>query len=693
MHSRFKAGVAWTIIGITVVGAQADDSTLKLQKQGDSYRVQILEGGNVSMTSPAEGLWSIAMDWQDGWPSAWMHGKATELETVSNWTILKGQVQTPAGHWLVRDAYQQVGKLVKCVRRFTWQGKQTAKRVTLSARFLCSGRGKRVLMPGIMYYGNPSGARSGRVPVYTGAVGELLICEEHRFPMPYASIEWANGDRLHGAALHSIPCPVPGAHREDQWWSLGVTAFKDGTEFALLSGPCAMNGKRSLIKGGQRDFVTYDHAYMNVKPGTVIEKTFYLEAYPVRREGAGFQQPTRSSLALFRPWSVEEMPSFSQIMQGKYGYAKSRWHESAEIAGFGKFANRPFFVFGWCGQAAACGYAFQVLSDELGGREALRMAKQSLDFICTNARFYDKGFYTWYDYENSQWVKGRRPEWLSQGQGMYNVANAIRVARKKGIACDTWEKFLKRACDLHAQRILSDDWHSESTNEAFFVGPLCKAFKLLGDETYHRAAIKAGQVYAQRHVAMREPYWGGTLDASCEDKEGAFAALQGFLELYEMTGEAQWLERAEHACDVALTYVVVWDIDLPAGRLRNHGFKTRGWTAVSVQNMHIDVYGVLVAPDVYRLGQLTKQEELKKTALLMYRSCGQLMDPYGSQGEQPHHTNYAQHGEFRAQIQENDMSGVRGNYVENWTVFWITAHFLNAAAEFKELGVDLVTGY
>ena len=31
------------------------------------------------------------------------------------------------------------------------------------------------------------------------------------------------------------------------------------------------------------------------------------------------------------------------------------------------------------------------------------------------------------------------------------------------------------------------------------------------------------------NVDMSEPYWGGTLDASCEDKEGAFAALQGFV--------------------------------------------------------------------------------------------------------------------------------------------------------------------
>ncbi len=73
----------------------------------------------------------------------------------------------------------------------------------------------------------------------------------------------------------------------------------------------------------------------------------------------------------------------------------------------------------------------------------------------------------------------------------------------------------------------------------------------------------------------------------------------------------------------------------------------------------------------------------------MKRSCGQLLDPYGSQGEQPHHTNYAQHGRFRKLLESGHVSGIRGEYVEEWTVFWITAHFLNAAAQLKELGLSL----
>ncbi len=688
-HSKMNLIVViftiYSMFGLPVYG-QAPD--LRTKHDGKFYKVEVLLDGQDILTSPPEGLWSIATAWEQGWPADWVHGKPTELEHIGDWTILRGKLETSAGTWRISDSYRPEGNVVKCVRRFIWEGKATAKFVTLSVRFQCRGKGSSALLPGILYHGNPSGAKSGRVPEYCGQAGEEAIFEEHRFPMPYVSLEWADNNGMKGAALHSLPSPVSYGNLQDQWWSLGLIAKERGTELVLLSGPCASNGKRSVIKASQRGFIPYDNAYINVPPGAVIEKTFYLEVYPVKEKGSGFQRPTRTSLDIFSPYSLEGLPSFKDIIKAKYRLAKTRWHEEENIAGFNKYPDRSYFVFGWCGQTAAPGYALLVLAEELRDSKASEMARKSLDFL-SGVEFYDQGFYTWYDYKKRQWVRRNRPELLSQGQAMLNFANAIRVGRTKGLDVSRWERFMRRACYFHAERILADDWRPLSTNQAFFIAPLCKAYKLFGSDTYRLAAEKAGNVYASRHLSMDEPYWGGTLDASCEDKEGAFAALQGFLALYELTNNRKYLKWAEHACDVVLTYVMVLDIDLPAGRLRDHDFKTRGWTAVSVQNMHIDVFGVLITPDIYRLGQLLNREELKKLAILMYRSCGQLIDPYGSQGEQPHHTNYAQHGKFRQRLSRNDISGIRGNYVEEWTVFWITAHFLNAGAQFKELGVQI----
>ena len=93
------------------------------------------------------------------------------------------------------------------------------------------------------------------------------------------------------------------------------------------------------------------------------------------------------------------------------------------------------------------------------------------------------------------------------------------------------------------------------------------SYQLLGNDQYKLAAIKAADYYANRHLSMDEPYWGGTLNATCEDKEGAWGAFQGFLSVYELTHNSKYLKYAKHACDVVLSYAVVWDIPLPPGRL------------------------------------------------------------------------------------------------------------------------------
>jgi hypothetical protein len=53
---------------------------------------------------------------------------------------------------------------------------------------------------------------------------------------------------------------------------------------------------------------------------------------------------------------------------------------------------------------------------------------------------------------------------------------------------------------------------------------------------------------------------------------------------------------------------------------------------VSPQNQYIDVYGVIMAPAVYRLGEILKREDLKRMGILMFRSSGQIVDPYGTRG-------------------------------------------------------------
>ena len=639
--------------------------------------------GKIVVMAPEEGLWSVAAGWQDDWMCDWRHADPQKVEVVGDWTVLSGKMSFAGGQLILRDSYRQIRTgLVQCIRRYEWTGTETLPHVTLSVRWNMPGERMMPCLPGILYYGNRNGAKVNPeiIPVYEGRDGEFAIFEEHRYPMPFAMLE--NAAEGNAAAIHSVPSPVRGAVLTDQWWSMGVVA-KDGSgEFVLYSGPIGYNGRHSVAKALQKKPMRYADTWLDLEPGRIIEKTFYIETYPIEGEGTGFQTPVYTSMDLHRPYDADRFPSFDEIVRGKYNFAKNRWIDLGNDAvGFNMYDSslRKELVMGWCGQADSPGYSLQVLEKRLNDSQISDMVQKSLDFLTRYeinpetcifpVRFDGKGY--------------SQGDPVSCGQAMYNFAKAIETARKnKRFDTSKWETFLKKACDAASSRILSENWNPRSTAEGFYIAPLAISSKLFRNKTYREAAEKAAQLYADRHLAMNGCYWGGTLDATCEDKEGSWAAFQGFLEMYERFRDEKYLNWAKHAMDVCLSYVVVWDIPLPAGRMADYNFKTTGWTVVSAQNQHIDVYGVLFAPEVYKMGRYLHDDRLCSLAKVMYRSCYQLTDAYGSQGEQLQQTNFAQRGDM------SDVYRLRGGYAERWTVFWITAHFLNAAARFEEMGVE-----
>lgn len=650
----------------------------------EGYSPQISYEEQTLISPASEGLWSIATGWENDWMTDWNHANPTHIEYLDNWTILTGSIVLPEGEMLLRDSYIVLDDgLIKCIRRFEWKGPDTLHNATLSVRFRVKGNNLKPLLPGILYYGNKMGAKVNPdiIPVYTGEAGEFAIFEDHRYPMPFAMLE--NRNEKYAAAIHTTPSPVKGAVLNDQWWSMGVEAYDGYTEFVLYSGPIGYNGKRSVAKALQRAPMKYSNTYLSLEPGRIIEKEFYIELYPIKREGSGFQPPLYTSLNLHKPYNVDRFESFDEIVKSKYRFAKTRWIDEGDVSGFGMYdlSIREDLVMGWCGQAGSPGFALQVLDSRLNDHEIKDIVQRSLDFLTAYPIDEDGMFPVGYSISEKRFHGG---DHVSCGQAMYNFAKAIETAKKNNnYHTDKWEEFLQEACDGQSKRILRDDWNPYSTAEGFYIAPLLIASELFSNNDYKDAAIKAAELFANRHLTMNGAYWGGTLDATCEDKEGAWAAFQGFIELYDRLKEDRYLEWAKHAMDVCLSYVVVWDIPLPAGRMSDYNFKSTGWTVVSPQNQHIDVYGVLFAPEVYKMGVYLKDERLKKLSSVMYRSCYQLTNPYGSQGEQLQQTNFAQQGDM------SDVHKLRGGYSEGWTVFWITAHFLNAAARFDEMGVDI----
>ena len=98
---------------------------------------------------------------------------------------------------------------------------------------------------------------------------------------------------------------------------MGAVELQSGTEVTLLSGPCASNGQRGVIRAVQPGFVPYPNTWLTVPPGGIIEKTFFLQAYPVAREGSGFQAAAEASLDVFKPFDLTGLPAFSEIRRGE----------------------------------------------------------------------------------------------------------------------------------------------------------------------------------------------------------------------------------------------------------------------------------------------------------------------------------------------------------------------------------------
>ena len=613
----------------------------------------------------------------------WKYSNPEHIEQTGQWTIISGKIEFPQGNLYLRDSYKPVKEgLVQCRRRFEWKGNDTLRQVNLSIRFRIKGDKMQTLMPGIIYYGNKNGAKVNPnvIPVYTAPPGEFAIFEDHRFPMPFVMLE--NASNKYAAALHTTPSPIKGAILNDQWWSMGVEAGEGFTDFVLYSGPVGYNRQYGVVKALQKQQMKYNKTWLNLEPGRIIEKEFYIEVYPIDREGTGFQRPIYTALDLYKPYYADRFTDFETIIAEKYRFAKSRWITFNEKeAGFNMYDNqfRKALVMGWCGEADSPGYALQVLEDKLKDPAIHDYVQRSLDFLSTFPIDTASGMFA-VGYNGTKFYGG---DPVSCGQALYNFAKAIMTAQKtKRYDSRKWESFLLNACQAQSKRILSKDWNPKSTAEAFLIAPLAIASELFEKKEFEQAAVKAAHLFAERHLNMNGCYWGGTLDATCEDKEGALAAFQGFLDLYEQLHDVQYLNWAKHALDVCLSYVVVWDIPLPPGRMADYNFKTTGWTVVSPQNQHIDVFGVLYTPEIYRMGEYLKDERLKQLARVMYRSCFQLTNMYGSQGEQIQQTNFAQHGDM------SDIYKLRGGYSESWTVFWTTAHFLNAAAKFVEMDIE-----
>jgi uncharacterized protein YyaL (SSP411 family) len=84
-----------------------------------------------------------------------------------------------------------------------------------------------------------------------------------------------------------------------------------------------------------------------------------------------------------------------------------------------------------------------------------------------------------------------------------------------------------------------------------------------GESKYLDAAVRGGE-FGWNDAGCAGAYAGATLDnPDVVDKEAAILSAEGFLDLFDVTGDQRWLARAQSAATVAASWIYLWNVPMP----------------------------------------------------------------------------------------------------------------------------------
>ena len=227
-----------------------------------------------------------------------------------------------------------------------------------------------------------------------------------------------------------------------------------------------------------------------------------------------------------------------------------------------------------------------------------------------------------------------------QSEGIYAILHYLNYEKKHGRQHPEWEKRTRQLLnnlialqksDGHFARKYNDagediDASGGSTPSA--TSTLVMGYKYFKDKKYLLAAKRTID-YVEKNIISKSDYFSSTLDANCEDKEAAIAAVTStyYLAMVTTGKERQhYIDLCKQAAYFALSWYYTWDVPFAQGQmLGDLGFRSRGWSNVSVENNHIDVF-VFELPHIIKwLSSVTEEKRFEKMYDVIYSSLNQLL--------------------------------------------------------------------
>lgn len=192
-----------------------------------------------------------------------------------------------------------------------------------------------------------------------------------------------------------------------------------------------------------------------------------------------------------------------------------------------------------------------------------------------------------------------------QSEAVYAVLHYLNYERRHARVHKEWETRMKTLLDAmlrlqdvdgHFPRKYRDDFSEVdasggSTPSA--TSTLVMGYKFFKNKDYLKAAKRTVD-YLEKNIISQSDYFSSTLDANCEDKEAAISAVTATYYLAMVTKNKErshYIDLCRKAAYFALSWYYLWDVPFAQGQmLGDLGFKSRGWSNVSVENNHIDVF-------------------------------------------------------------------------------------------------------
>ena len=234
-------------------------------------------------------------------------------------------------------------------------------------------------------------------------------------------------------------------------------------------------------------------------------------------------------------------------------------------------------------------------------------SRQGLDFICAQAvspsgffkSMYQKGKWEDDSFGNSSngecwhmtrksadlllflvkemdWIGRKVPAPVSWQQAARNCAKAfVKLWNKEGQ--------IGQFVDENTGELLV----GQSDSAAILPAALARAGEFFKDDTFRKAALETGEDFWQRFERQGFTTGGPGEILSAPDSESAFGLLEGFVTLWETTGDAIWLTRAEAAADYCATWCVSYDFVFPINStFGSLHMTTTGTVIANAQNKH-----------------------------------------------------------------------------------------------------------